>query len=482
LRRVSLLVFIGIFLLSISKDIHASPWVGSIDPQLHHDLQLLSEWGYIDAAVTSFPVPWKGIVAQLDLLDEADLPPSALIALQRLKHYLQQLQRNERQSFVTMYAANDENRLGTFDGANFSQGRLSFDTELYSGRWAANVSINYLPGGQKNLDDSFVAYQFGNWNLRLGAIDQWWGPSNSSSLVLSSNARPIPALAFSRAESNRSEDSWLSFLGPWYFTTQIGQLESNRHIADAKISMTRFNFKPLSALELGASWLTIWGGEAQGNGITDFWDALTYRAQCLDDTVGCAANNKVHKGAHIAAFDFKYSLKLAKTPISFYGQFLAETRDAEPAKLLGLASYINGVRFYLETSDTTGSCSDKLPESNNCIYEDDVYRSGLRFHGRAIGSTFDSDAKVMSIGANKHFSDGDVIDLVLRRIELNQDKLMPSPIVVGKSEKVLQLTGFYQTNMNKLQIKVGGKIERSESDQQDGTFDTLFYTQLKYAF
>jgi hypothetical protein len=45
-----------------------SPWIGTLEPQLHQYLQVLVEWGVLDASVSSYPVPWKGLASQLEKL------------------------------------------------------------------------------------------------------------------------------------------------------------------------------------------------------------------------------------------------------------------------------------------------------------------------------------------------------------------------------------------------------------------------------
>lgn len=477
-RCLTLALFL---VLTTAEDASASPWIGTIDPQLHGDLQILSEWGYIDVALTSFPVPWKGISEQLDKLSESELPPVAVVSLQRLKHYLRQIRGKQQHSYVRLYGATDTNGFTTLDGAEGSDAILSLNTEVFYGRWAGNLAVNYLSGGEKNLDNSFIAYQFGDWNLRLGAIDQWWGPANSSSLILSNNARPIPAVALSRAEADSSKNSWLSFLGPWYFTTQLGQLESNRYISDAKLSMTRFNFRPIDELEIGASWLTMWGGEQLGNSVEDFWHAVTLKAECLDSQPSCSNPDKVTKANSLASLDVKYTMKMFSVPFSIYGQLVAESRDSEYASLYGFSTYFKSYRIYFEKSDTEVACSRNRAGQQNCIYEDDIYQSGFRFHERAIGSTFDSDAKSLSVGLNKHYADGDVVDVVLRQIELNSDGISPPPLQ-GQSEKVRQLSAFYQTNLRNFQLKVGSQFERSRLDNASWTTNTLIYADLKYVF
>ena len=485
---MALLRHFGILLLLIcySLSVKSSPWIGTLDPQLHLDLQTLSEWGYVDVASTSFPVPWKGIAKQLKQLEPGTMPSSAAVAAQRLQHYLQVQEKQQRHTVVSLYAANEQSRFSGFDAEQGTKAKFKISNELYWQRWAVQLTVNRESGGKNSLDQSFIAYQFGDWNLRLGALDQWWGPANSSSLIMSTNARPIPALALSRSQATPSENRWLSLLGPWYFTAQLGQLESDRTIPDAKVWMSRFNFKPLRGLEIGASWVAMWGGQGQGNGIKDLFDVLTFQTKCANGEQSCDSELDTKTGNHLAGFDLKYSFSVLNLPLSIYAQRVGEDAAdyyniTDQADLFGISSYVWGSRVYLEASDTNVACAGDGSTVTNCYYEHSDYQSGYRYYNRAIGSTFDSDAKMISLGLNKHFVDGDVLDIVLRRVDLNEDGQRPSPVVNGKSEKLLQLSGFYQTNIANWQLKFGGQLTQSEVEQQDEETDTLIYAQLKYS-
>jgi hypothetical protein len=474
-----------ILLLFLCKSLNASPWVGTLEPQLHQDLQTLAEWGAIDVAVTSYPVPWKGIAEQLAKIQVSDLAEPAAIAAQRLKHYLQVHKTQTGQSIISLYAASENSRFTDFDGPESEKAQLNVSREFYAGRWAGQLSANYERGGNSHFDQSFIAYQFGDWNLRLGALDQWWGPTQSSSLILSNNARPVPAISFSRSQATSSTHAWLKHLGPWFITAQLGQLESDRAIPDTKLWMTRFNFKPLSGLEIGFSWSAMWGGAGQGNGFRDFLNVVTFRAECANGQASCDPALDTKLGNHMAGFDFKYDWQLFDRPISLYGQRVGEDavdyyRVTDNANLIGLSSYFWNTKVYLETSDTSVACSNSGSQVKDCYYEHGTYKSGYRRYDRAIGSTFDSDAKMLSLGFNRHFRNGSMFELVLNRVTLNGDKQQPSPVLKGDSEELLRLAGFYQTQYGSWLLKLGLNLERTEVDNNPSQTDSLVYTELRY--
>ena len=71
---------------------------------------------------------------------------------------------------------------------------------------------------------------WGNWSTTFGQIDRWWGPDWDGSLILSTNARPIPAISLDRRIKEPIDSKWLSWIGPWSVHSFIGRLEKERTI------------------------------------------------------------------------------------------------------------------------------------------------------------------------------------------------------------------------------------------------------------
>lgn len=463
--------------LIFSTKIWSSPWIGTIEPQLHQDLQVLVEWGVLDAAVNTYPVPWKGIAQQLEKIQLETLDKVPSISAQRLKHYLRAYKKQTGQSIASLYAATDDSQLTGFNGLQGPKVRFNVTREFYWGRWAGQLSVNQLRAGERHFDQSFIAYQFGDWNLRLGSLNQWWGPGQSSSLILSNNARPIPALSFSRSQATRSENSWLQYLGPWFFTAQIGQLDSERVIPDAKLWMTRFTFSPIKGLELGLSWSAIWGGQGRSNSIGDWFDVITLEEECALEQLSCETTAN-----HIAGLDFKYSAKLFDQPVSLYGQRVGEDmhgyfRVTNNANLLGVSTYLAGSKLYVESSDTKVTCG---ASSTNCFYEHGNYQSGYRYHNRAIGSTFERDAKMYTLGLNQSRQNGDLVEIALNHLTFDSDKQVSSPLFSYPTETLIRLSGFYQTQYADWLVKIGASVEHSESYENTTQNDTLVFAEVKY--
>ncbi|MFT5276547.1 MAG: hypothetical protein ACI97K_002603 [Glaciecola sp.] len=481
----------AIFFLSLmlSMPVFSSPWVGTVDKQLHYDLQTLHEWGYLDATVITYPVPWRGVADQILKLDEGKMPDMPRQAAQRLCHYLNLQKMQKRRTFLELQGSTSEPRLTSFDGISDVKASAKITNEFYWSRLSGQLSINYQSGGEKNFDNSFLAYQFGEWNIRAGSIDQWWGPGQSSSLMLSNNARPIPTIALSRSSVTASQSPWLSWMGPWYFTSQLGQLEDDRAVPNAKLLLNRFTFSPFKRFEFGVSWAAMWGGDGQPRSLSNFIDVITFQGYCEGAGGVCTDADQLSKlGNHLAGYDIKYTFDLFQRPISVYAQRIGEDTTSginitDNANLIGVSTYFANAKVYVETSDTNIACAGNDSTITNCYYENGTYASGYRHRGRVMGSTFDSDAKQVTAGANIRFSDGSIAEIILRKAELNPDGARPSPVLTDDvTEDLIQLSGFYQRPFGDWLLKAGGSIESRKFVTQDNEVDSLLYLNATYAF
>ncbi|WP_100657588.1 capsule assembly Wzi family protein [Alteromonas flava] len=473
----------------MSSETTATPWVGTLDPQLHQDLVKLSEYSLLDVAVNTYPVPWKGIAQQLQNIELSGLPQHVQLSVLRLQHYVAIQQNRTWGSSLEMYAAGDEAQFTAFDAEQRTSARLTQSTEYKKGRWAAQLSINAESGGERHLDQSYLAVQLADWNFAVSAMDQWWGPGQMSSLILTDNARPVPVLSLSRATAVQSESPWLSWLGPWFFTAQLGELESEREVDGVKLWRSRLTVKPLRGLELGASWAAMWGGEGQANGISGFIDVVTFQKECANGAASCDPELNTTVGNHIAGFDLKYTFTLFNTPVSLYAQRVGEDavdgyRITDNANLFGISTYFGRVYTFLETSDTNIACAGDGSTLTNCYYESGTYPTGYRRYGRAMGSTFDSDAKYVTLGSRWHMRDADSVQLQISRIELNPDGQRPSPVLRNSiQEDIWYVSGAYQTAWKNWQLKVGVNLAYREFAIQtrDAETDLNGYLHVRYA-
>lgn len=380
----------------------AAPWVDTTDNYLRQSLQTLSHAGVITGPVNTYPLMWKNIVA--DLASAQQQPTEELrFALAHVRSALNANQHNYIAG-IKLKASSDPSLYQSFGETYFDKASASVFKEYLGDNWAAKTQVNYRKtedgSNEQTLtyDGSYLAVIAGNWVLALDQQPLWWGPGQQTSLLVTNNARPIPSLRLSRHSWQKSDSMLFSWLGPWSFTTFIGQGEHSSMPRQIKHFGARFSARPLPQLELGLSRVSQWGGDTLDNGLDAFGDMLLL--------------NDDDNADNLAAVDVTFHTRLFNRPFSFY----TELADDNGGRKLGKPMQLYGVRTFfgsesavhtlnLEWSDTYIRCEEQMV-AGNCAYEGDIYPQGYRRYGRVIGSGYGADARVLSAGYRYQTFDG----------------------------------------------------------------------------
>jgi hypothetical protein len=409
---------------------NAAPWIDANEGQTRHHLQNLIDRGVLNTPITSWPVMWAHIKQELDGIEPASLDKDELWSYQYLRHELRKAMRSI--SFQqTASIGNSVTSIGDFS-ANRREEHESGLVFNYTGRFTTlNLDINYVHEPQDDdrlrFDGSYWSFLAGNWAIGVGAIDRWWGPGWDSSLILSHNARPAPGIFIQRNSSTAFESPWLSWIGPWQLVTFMSQLESERHIPDARLWGMRLNIKPLRSLEIGFSRTAMWGGKGRPGDIETFVNLLLGNDNRGD--AGVAEDGSNEPGNQLAGIDWRWSHRFNSLSTAFYGQLIGEDEaGGMPSRHIGMAGgelqtlwRDTQIRLSLETHNTTVYFYESDKTAPNVAYEHSIYQSGYRYHGRPIGASTDNDTEAYVLRSQFHFSDGDSLNLSYGRFHLNAD-------------------------------------------------------------
>ena len=113
--------------------------------------------------------------------------------------------------------------------------------------------------GAARLATGYLKLTAFNVELVAGRENLWWGPGLHGSLILSNNAPALDHVRLGAAEPFR-----LPLIGDWIGPTKIlgffAQLEQRRDIPRPDMAGLRGTISPFSFLELGASYVNIFGG------------------------------------------------------------------------------------------------------------------------------------------------------------------------------------------------------------------------------
>jgi hypothetical protein len=279
-------------------------------------------------------------------------------------------------------------------------------------------------------DGSYAAARFGNVAVTAGLREQWWGPGREGSLILGTDARPIPSLTVERVLTDPFETPWLRWLGSWRATASVGQAEGGSTARDGRLPVrpdtkffaARLAFKPKPWLEVGLSRTAQFCGEGRECDLGTFWDMLRGRDN-TDDSLAAAEQ----PGNQMAGYDVRLRSPWRGLPMAVYGQFIGEDEAAGlPSKFLGLMgveAWGGGTqgswRAHAEYTDTTCSFSRERPQVD-CAYRNSVYPQGYTHRGRMIGHSMDNDGRMLSVGAIWVRPSGASWSAMARRVDINR--------------------------------------------------------------
>lgn len=382
----------------------ADPWLAPGDEGLRSDIQMLADEGIVHTPVTSWPLSWGDVAADLERAGHAPLRSAALDdAMARLRlEARRQTRTGVANPHVRLAGAMHPIVVRGFDASPREDGEAEIGTEWIGERFAMRLQTTYVAspadGRHVRFDGSYVGVAVGNLMLSIGYMEKFWGPGWSGSLILSNNARPIPSITIERNFSRPFQTKLLSWLGPWRASFQAGRLESERgDFPNAHFIALRIAAKPLRSLEIGVS------RSAQLCGRGRPCTLRTY----VDMTLGRSDNDPTllrQPGNQLAGFDIRWSLP-RHIPVAVYAQAIGEDEAGNlPSKYLGLAGVeawgsVRGwnVRGYAEYASTSCEFSRSQPELG-CAYESGIYTDGYRYRGRAIGHAWDRDGRGWTAG------------------------------------------------------------------------------------
>ncbi|MEI8617156.1 capsule assembly Wzi family protein [Pseudoalteromonas sp. B129b] len=475
----------------MSASVNAEPWVKPDDYGLRADIQQLADAGVILAPVTTYPLMWKSFISDVQSMPLEQLSPSLQDALLRVKHRYKSENSSSHSLQLSAFAATDPIIATSFGATNTQETELSAAYAYLGDNFAAKVAINYRKDGKKclvdgkttddivtneqaltdcndtSLDDSYLAYRLGNWIFRAGAIEQFWGPGVDNSLIMSGNAKPLPALSVTREKSTAFETPWLSWIGQWGFTAQMAKLESTRVIPDALLWSSRLNIRPIQQLEIALSWSAQWAGDGQPGSAGDFIDVITGQTTCIGEANSCDVQLESKIGNQLAGIDVRWSDTLFNHPYALYASTIGEDassqfKPSDRAYLFGVQTtqriYEQNILFNIEYIDTGVTCTSELIREN-CYYENIDYKSGYRYHGRTIASTYDNDTQSVVLTLLGQLSNGDDWQVKLRSVDYNSDKSdrYPNNPDLGNS---ITKTGFSskQLELRYRMLSMGGRV------------------------
>ena len=469
----------GAVLPLVLQEAAGGPWIEAGDAQLRSDIEILAGASVIDNVTMQWPLPWGGVLDRLDNAALGGQPDYVREAAERVQARGQvDTKTGELRTELSADFAGSPAFLRGFDalGRQTMQGQVIAD---YSwGSTAVHLamgaqSVNRIDRQVFVPDGSYVAQRIGGAWVYAGYVNHWWGPGWISAMSLSTNARPVPQVGITRASTEPFKTPWLSWLGPWQLEFFVGVLNGPRIARDTIYDGLRFNFSPLPHLEIGLSRT----------------DQMCGSGHPCKPLVGYFGFKNDNSSANIvndqSSIDIRYSGAFSGFSYALYAQAMAE--DTNPVDH-SVTSHLFGGSLWLPVNDMTARLTveyaDSRPTRNiwggeifhGSAYNNYDYVDGMRYRGRTLGFSLDSDSRLFSIQAGFIDQLGRSLTVTYHHAEVSDPRntwtnvVTSAPVTINMGQARL---GFPLTlGRHSLRVEFEARVQDDQPRPNSGTLVT----------
>jgi len=331
-------------------------------------------------------------------------------------------------SIQPIFAQNQKLRLNTFfayhsgyfldleDSLRSSDRIISkFNIKYDTVNSASQLALNYDGHNSFNFDGSYLQYTKGIATYGVGIVDRHWSFSNTTSLILSNNARPSESI-YLKFE-NRFGYNWLPSKADWSFEVFNGFTEDSLNGNKSMLLGLRAILSPVEGLDFELVQTSQWGGNGYNNGISSLLAALFF-----DTNDG--SNFNINK---MAGFGISYLIPNNIMPLRIYGQAIGED---ESGNLPSCFAYLAGLEWTntkikyptvisIENVDTR---IDKTTHGNcgpNTMYNNSIY--DYTNYGKVMGAAIGSEGTSLGLYIRSQISQTVNIELATKSVVINDN-------------------------------------------------------------
>ena len=210
-------------------------------------------------------------------------------------------------------STNSKNTLGLYNNLRpQNKSNINFNLEYSKRNLSSQLSLNFDDYDKLSFDNSYVNYEKGIANLNIGKVDRIWSFSKRSSLILSSNSRPLEALSLKL--ENKFNMNWLSSTANWSFELINGPTKNSLNGKNSMLTGARVVISPSEKLSFEFLQTAQWGNQDDKLYSTNI-DVLLP----IDTNTG--KNSYINK---LGGFGLSYTLPSNKNTYRFYSQAIGE--------------------------------------------------------------------------------------------------------------------------------------------------------------
>ena len=372
-------------------------------------------------------------------------------------------------------AFNSANVLGVYNNIRTqNKSNVNFNLEYLKRNLSSQLSLNFDDHDKLNFDNSYVNYKKGIANLSIGKVDRIWSFSEKSSLILSSDSRPLEALSLKLA--NRFNTNWLPSSANWSFELINGSTKNSYNGKNSMLSGARVIISPHENLSFEFLQTAQWGDQNDKLYSTDI------KAFLFDTNLG--KNSDVNK---MAGFGLSYSVPSNENTYRFYSQAIGEDEAGNLpscyAWMAGLELTAPKIKFPTTLTIEAVDTRVKKSTANNCgpntMYNNGVY--DYINYDTTLGVPIDTEGTSLELFGQSQVNTNTSINYSAKFLSINDKDNSQHRLSSKRSIGTLTSLGIY---WEKDELKLGGNISYQDlildkANVSNGTIFSLF-TSIKF--
>jgi len=322
-----------------------------------------------------------------------------------------------------------------FNKNSTGSGNISFGMQNKIGGLSSSLYVN-KDKNNINFDRSFFEYNIGIAKIGIGKIDRHWSFSKNTSLIMSSNARPIDSIYLHLDSVIKNKN--IPHDIKWSFDVFNGITNNSLNNGNSLILGARATINPIKNLDIELLQTSQFGGKGYGEGPGEF-----FAAAFKGSNEGKFTNiNKM------AGFGISYKIKQNIFPLRVYTQIIGEDEAGNlPSCLMYLAgaewNKSNGKlqsTFGLElintkiTPSTSGNCN------SNTAYNNSIYN--YTNYGVVMGTEIDTESNSLELFGVTSINSNLSIDYSLKQTSINQRDWPQHRLSNSKQSGYISSIGF----------------------------------------
>ena len=373
-------------------------------------------------------------------------------------------------------AINSKNTLGVYNNLRTqNKNNINFNLEYSKRNLSSQISLNFDEHDKLNFDNSYVNYEKGIANLSIGKVDRIWSFSKKSSLILSSNSRPLEAISIKL--ENKFNTNWLPSTANWSVDVINGSTKNSLNGKNSMLSGTRLIISPSDKLSFEFLQTAQWGNQNNKLYMTNI-DALLF------SNTNEGINASINK---MSGFGLSYSFPLNENTHRLYFQGIGEDEAGSLpscfSSMAGLELSAPRLRFpttiSIEAIDTRVKKSTHGNCGANTMYNNNYY--DYFNYDTVLGVPIDTEGTSLELFGQSQLNKNLGINYSTKFLSINDKDYLQHRL---SSKRSLGTITYFEIYWKKNGFSLGGKITYqnmilNKVNISNGTILSLF-TSVKF--